>query len=328
MKAMVKRLLGWHQRTETEKAALRRLLFALHGPLRALGSCLISLLPSPPWFKRYLASLYVEKARMDIGSGASAAALQAAKHAVTLCPELTAGFWVLTDIMLPGEGYRALLQRFHDWLQPKSYIEIGVNVGASIALAKPPTVVIGIDPQARLIDAPKTVCKIFPPYERRLLSQTRSASRYGERNCGPGVYRWNASLFEQALRDFINIERVSSPTTIVLIHDTFPIDALTAERLGNIGGIEFWTGDVWKIIPCLREFRPDLYVFTIATPPTGLSVVSKLNSRSRVLTDRFDEIVSRYISLKLDPDEGRRKECAVMIANNWSEIKTRLSNAN
>ena len=82
---------------------------------------------------------------------------------------------------------------------------------------------------------------------------------------------------------------------------------------------------MWKIIPCLREFRPDLHVFTIATPPSGLGVVSRLDSRSTVLIDRFDEIVSRYISLEVDPDEERRRECAVMVANNWQEIVTRLS---
>lgn len=328
MKTMVKRILGWHQRTEGEKAALRRLLFVHHRLLRALGSCLISLFPSPPWFKRYLASLYVEKATMDIGAGASAAALQAAKHAITLCPEVPRGFWVLSDIMLPGEGSHALLRRFHDWLQPKSYIEIGVHVGASIAHAKPPTVVVGIDPQPRLIDAPKTVCKIFPLTSDDYF-RVRDPRLDMEMETVDLAFIDGMHLFEQALRDFINIERVSSPTTIVLIHDTFPIDALTTERepSWNIGGIgtPFWTGDVWKIIPCLREFRPDLYVFTIATSPSGLSVVCKLDSRSRVLTDRFDEIVSRYVSLKLDSDEVRRKECAVMIANNWSEITARLS---
>ena len=223
--------------------------------------------------------------------------------------------------MLPGETYHYLLRRFHDWLRPKSYFEIGVSTGASIVLAKPPTVAVGIDPEPRLLNAPKTICKIFP-----LASDDYFAARDPRRDIEAETvdlaFIDGLHLFEQALHDFINIERISSPTTLVLIHDCFAIDALTAERERKT---EFWTGDVWKIIPCLREFRPDLHVFTIATPPSGLGVVSRLDSRSTVLIDRFDEIVSRYVPLEVDPDEERRRECAVMVANNWPEIVARLS---
>ena len=223
--------------------------------------------------------------------------------------------------MFPGETYFDLLRRFHDWLRPKSYIEIGVSTGDSIVLAKPPTVAVGIDPEPRLLKAPKTVCKIFP-----LTSDDYFAARDPRHDIEAETvdlaFIDGLHLFEQVLRDFINIERVSSPTTLVLIHDCFAIDALTAERNRKT---EFWTGDVWKIIPCLREFRPDLQVFTIATRPSGLGVVSNLNSRSTVLIDRLDEIVSRYVPLEFEPNEGRRRECAVMVANNWPEIVARLS---
>ena len=280
MKAIVKNILGWHQRTEAEKAAFRRFLFVHHRLLRALGSCVISLFPAPLWFKRYLASLYVEKAIIDMGSGANSAAMHAAKYAVTLCPDVPRGYWVLSNIMLPGEGIHDLLQRFHDWLQPKSYIEIGVHTGASIAHAKPPTVVVGIDPQPRLINSPKTVCKIFPLTSDDYF-RDRDPRRDIEAETVDLAFIDGMHLFEQALRDFINIERVSGPTTLVLIHDTFAIDALTSQREWSLvaGGSETpcWNGDVWKIIPCLREFRPDLHLFTIATPPSGLSVVSRLD---------------------------------------------------
>ena len=109
---------------------------------------------------------------------------------------------------------------------------------------------------------------------------------------------------------------------MVLIHDTFAIDALTAARERETA---FWTGDVWKIVPCLREFRPYLNVFTIAAPPSGLSVVSRLDPHSTVLIDRFNEIVSRYISLDVDPDESLRRNSAGMVPNNWEEIVARLS---
>jgi hypothetical protein len=44
-----------------------------------------------------------------------------------------------------------------------------------------------------------------------------------------------------------------------------------------------------------------------------------------VLTYRFDEIVSQYLPLEVEPGEGRRKKSALMVANYWQEIFIRLS---
>jgi hypothetical protein len=216
--------------------------------------------------------------------------------------------------------HEVAIARFHDLLRPKSYIEIGVSTGASIVLANPPTVAVGIDPKLRLLNTPKTVCKLFPFASDEYFT-TRDPRQDIEDETVDLAFIDGLHLFEQALRDFINIERISSPMTVVLIHDCYAVDAFSAQRERNN---EFWTGDVWKIIPCLREFRPDLDVFTIATRPSGLGVVSRLNSHSTILIDRYDEIVSRYISRKLDRDEDQRRNCAAIVANNWLEIVTRL----
>ena len=260
MRAMLKRVLGWDQRTEAEKAAFRE--WRYH-PLRALGVYLgfqvISLSPIPLRFKR-LAPLYVEKA-VALGSEANSAAIQAARHAVTLYPNVPGamGSWralcfrgklisTCSDASMTGCGRRATSRS-------------ASAPGTSIVLAQPPTVAVGIDPEPRLLHAPKTVCKIFPLASDDYFA-VRDPRRDIEAETVDLAFIDGLHLFEQVLRDFINIERVSSPTTLVLIHDCFAIDALTAERNRKT---EFWTGDVWKIIPCLREFRPDLQVFTIAT---------------------------------------------------------------
>jgi hypothetical protein len=325
IKMMLKRILRWDQRTNAEKAMLRRLLY--HHLIGALGIYLasdvfVSFLLAPLSFKRKLASLYVAKAAADLGCGLNSTAMQAARRAVSLWPDVPGGYYVISNAMFPGESYYDLLRRFHDWLRPKNYIEIGVNIGGSIALARPPTVAVGIDPTPRLLSAPNTICKIFPLTSDNYFT-ARDVCRDIEAQTVDLAFIDGLHLFEQVLRDFINIERVSSSTTVVLIHDCFAIDALTAERERKTE--ELWTGDVWKIIPCLREFRPDLNVFTIPTPPTGLGVVSSLDSRSTVLTDRFDEIVSRYLSLEVEPNEGRRRKFALMVANDWQEIVIRLS---
>ena len=107
------------------------------------------------------ASLLIERALMHLKAGDVSAARQCAERAISMCPD-DRGYDTLSRIMLPGEHYYNVLRRFHDHLRPKNYLEIGVDTGASLVLAKFPTVVVGIDPVPRLNCTPTTICKIFP----------------------------------------------------------------------------------------------------------------------------------------------------------------------
>ena len=83
---------------------------------------------------------------------------------------------------------------------------------------------------------------------------------------------------------------------------------------------------MWKIILCLREFRPELKIFTMATPPSGLGVISGLDPNSRVLNDRFEHIISRYLELEVDADLDRRRERAAIVDNDWQQAVALLPN--
>jgi hypothetical protein len=267
-----------------------------------------------------LAPVHVEKAIAHLGLGAPDAALREARRAVEISPDVPGGYWLVSNILLPGESYYGVLQRFHDRCKPQSYLEIGVDQGASIVLANPPTVAVGIDPEPRLQKAPKTVCKIFPLKSDDYFAR-RDVRRDMEADTIDLAFIDGLHTFDQVLRDFINIEKFSGGQTIVLVHDCLAIDSLTAARERKT---VFWTGDVWKFIPILRKNRPDLNVFTIAAPPSGLGVISGLDPRSTVLADGFDEIVARYRPMTVEPDQARRREQAAVIANRWDDVEARL----
>jgi hypothetical protein len=108
--------------------------------------------------------------------------------------------------------------------------------------------------------------------------------------------------FEYALRDFANTERWASAGSTILLHDCLPVSRVAAERECRS---MLWVGDVWKVVDCLREYRPDLSVRIVPTPPSGLVVVRKLDPSSTVLWERMDEIRSRYAELTYpyEPEE-------------------------
>src|SRR5947208_7611450 len=112
-KMMLRRILRWDQKTKAQKAMLRRLLY--HHLIGALGVYLVSHIfmlfsPVPLWFKRRLASLYVAKAAADLDCGFTTAAMQGARQAVALWPDVPGGYYIISNAMFPGETYHDLLR--------------------------------------------------------------------------------------------------------------------------------------------------------------------------------------------------------------------------
>lgn len=107
-------------------------------------------------------------------------------------------------------------------------------------------------------------------------------------------------LFEYLLRDFINTEKNAKTTSVVVMHDCCPFSyEMTTRDLDNMPS-GAWTGDVWKLIPILKEFRPDLTVTVMDARPTGLVVVTGLDPASKKLAANYDKIVAQYRDLTLE----------------------------
>ncbi len=113
--------------------------------------------------------------------------------------------------------------------------------------------------------------------------------------------------FEALLKDFINFERHSHSGSLALMHDCLPLNIRMTSRHQQPGDKDedvetraFWTGDVWRILPILKEYRPDLQIFFLDCPPTGLVLCSGLDHRSDVLLYAYERIIEQYVSLDLE----------------------------
>ena len=104
--------------------------------------------------------------------------------------------------------------------------------------------------------------------------------------------------FEYLLRDFINAERFCHGRSIVFLHDCFPATFRMAERVSIVG--EAWTGDVWRILPALKKYRPDLRIVFLDCPPTGLVACTRLDSSSKILSEKFHDIVDEFFHIDLN----------------------------
>jgi hypothetical protein len=124
-------------------------------------------------------------------------------------------------------------------------------------------------------------------------------------------------LFEFVLRDFMNIERCCTYSSTILVHDSYPIDERTAHRSQVTS---FWSGDVWKLILCLKRYRPDLNICTVATPPTGLTIIRGLNPSSEVLKCKMVEICEEFISLPFSALEGNKRDQLNIVENDWDVV--------
>lgn len=220
----------------------------------------------------------------------------------------------------PGPEYCEVLRWIHETIRPASYIEIGVFGGRSLCLAGPATLSIGIDPNPQIIGGLPAKTRLFRLTSNEFFSQYDLPILIDAPHFSLAFVD-GLHLFEQALMDFINLERWSGRGSLILFHDTIPLDAKTSSRRQETA---FYTGDVWKLLPCLSYYRPDLRIVTIRTAPSGLSMIGNLDSGSRVLRGQQDLIVKRLRGLSFKYFQRHKHEFLNEIGNTYEEVKAAL----
>lgn len=208
------------------------------------------------------------------------------------------------DQGLPGVAYLDFLARYHELVGPESYFEIGTALGNSLRLATCPKV--AVDPRFRLNIDP---IGASPAAHLFQMTSDEFFAKHDVRHFLPSgiacAFLDGLHLFEFLLRDFMNTEKHARPDSVFFLHDCYPIND---EITGRTSGMQnrriahtstWWAGDVWKVLPILREFRPDLDVRVLDCPPTGLVVVRGMNPESDVLQASYAAILSRFTDLTL-----------------------------
>ncbi len=221
----------------------------------------------------------------------------------------------------PGMPYLGLLDRIHRHLLPRTYAEIGVNNGSSLTLAVPGTICVGIDPSPDVRCPVRRRTRVFKQSSDEFFDQHDLARLFGGLPVDlafiDGMHH-----FEFALRDFMNLEKASDEEGTILIHDCLPVSEITArrDRTTNV-----WSGDVWKLIVLLRQWRPDLRIEVIDVAPTGLGVIRGLDPTSTVLDEHYDKIVDEYLPQPYeDPTMGSAPARMGPIASDWTKVSSLL----
>jgi hypothetical protein len=191
------------------------------------------------------------------------------------------------EIVKEGTPYLDVLRRIHEELVPRSYLEIGVRHGHSLVLAQCSS--IGVDPASQI------TMELGPQHKLFELPSDVFFEHHAAATLAQGcdlAFIDGMHWVEFALRDFINIERYAQATSLVVFDDIFPNHPRQAERQRQT---RVWMGDIWKIVPCLQQYRPDLLLLRVDVSQAGLLIVAGLDPENRELERQYPAIIRQFV---------------------------------
>jgi hypothetical protein len=209
---------------------------------------------------------------------------------------------------LLGDPYTWVLKRMHAALCPKTYLEIGVETGRTLALARCAS--IGIDPQFIFQELPLVRQVVDKP--SLLLYQIPSDHFFGCYDpCvlldGPIDFAFLDGMHrcEYLLRDFLNTERYCRPDSVIALHDCLPVETPMAERVDEPVPLDpkrkgMAPGDVWRTVLLLQRRRPDLRIKVLDAGTTGLVVITNLDPQNRELAGDHAAFIEEMLGWSLE----------------------------
>ncbi len=207
--------------------------------------------------------------------------------------------------LLTGPKHDEVLASLHRILQPRTYLEIGIEQGNTLQAAHCPS--IAIDPDFTIDQGAighKSECLLYRMTSDRFFEKHDPVALLGDQI--DLAFLDGLHLYEFLLRDFMNVERACRGNSVIVLHDCIPTDLYLARRtradeslrpITRIPG--GWCGDVWKTVLLLRKYRPDLRIECFDSALTGVVLVTNLDPKSRVLSERYVEAVEEFAALDL-----------------------------
>lgn len=235
----------------------------------------------------WLVGIYVRDSQKDRG-------LEFFQRLLKKNPGWSTAYRGLCRLMFPGICHVQALEALHKAIRPRFYVEIGVAQGDTLSRALPSTEAVGVDPKPQFAPHTNSNISVYAETSDLFFSEYDQRSQFANRKIDMAFID-GLHLFEQALRDFINVEKHAAADGLIVLHDCIPFDDVNSGRDDNV---EYWVGDVWKCLAVLLDRRPDLNIKIIGAPPSGLVLVRHLNPESRTLEADFDLLVKDYMPLR------------------------------
>lgn len=217
-----------------------------------------------------------------------------------------------------GPKYQNFMAALHAEILFDWYLEVGCRTGRIFANARGKT--IAVDPyflaNTNIIGA-KPALHVFQQtsddfFASGFLNAIKAKLSFS--------FLDGMHLFEFLLRDFIATEKASDPKGVIALHDCCPFShEMTTRDLKNLPR-QWWTGDVWKLIPILRRYRPDVKITVLDAHPTGLVLVSNLDPDSTVLADAYPEILKEWQEVSLQ-DYGLDRFNALFVYTSTAQFQ-------
>lgn len=208
------------------------------------------------------------------------------------------------EVRASGLNYLRFLAELHQTYTFDWYMEVGCRNGNSFAAVRSKT--IAVDP---VFSIKKNVISIKPALH---LFQNTSDEFFNLKFLERNEIKLSVSfldgmhLFEFLLRDFIATERNSAKDGVILLHDCCPwTHTMTTRDLENIPDGP-WTGDVWKLIPILKKYRPDLKIDILDCKPTGLVAISNLDPGNLMLSNSYSNIKQEFLEVDLESYDPKK----------------------
>jgi len=220
-----------------------------------------------------------------------------------------------------GVAYEDFMANLSAKRDTRRYLEIGVRDGQLMARIQA-DVAVGVDPTFVLsqnVCLNKTRVSLVTATSDRFFA---SPDMVGLLSGPPDlIFLDGYHTFEYLLRDFMNAEAICNDRSLIVVHDCLPIDTVMTLRHVEVWKQKtvstpfhgWWTGDVWKLLPILAKYRPDLEIVCTDCTPTGLVCISNLSPGNGVLRENYLSIVKEFRDVPSTENELRQLYASIEI---------------